>query len=47
MFLFKGASRAVVRAAVRRPAPVCGARRAASSMTAESQQKASLSSTPL
>merc|ERR1712093_728205 len=41
MSLFQGASRSLLRASARRVAPVCaaGSRRAASSMTAESQQK--------
>merc|ERR1712230_90856 len=41
MSLFKGASRSLLRASAHRVAPVCaaGSRRAASSMTAESQQK--------
>jgi hypothetical protein len=39
MSLFKGASRSVIRATSCRPAPLCCTRRAASSMTAESQQK--------
>ncbi|KAG0652250.1 serine methylase [Hyphodiscus hymeniophilus] len=39
MSLLKGTSRAALRAALRRPAPSCCTRRAASSMTAESQQK--------
>lgn len=39
MSLFKGASRSLARAAIGRARPVCGSRRTASSMTAESQQK--------
>jgi hypothetical protein len=45
MSLLKGASRSVLRTASRRAAPLCWTRRAASSMTAESQQKVNLVAT--